>query len=49
MTDPTHDFAAHDFFLSDRFVTDPYTYFDYLRDQCPVMREPHQEIGRAHV
>ena len=44
MNDTTHDFAAHDFFRSDRFVTDPYSYFDYLRGQCPVMREPHQGI-----
>ena len=39
-----HDFEAHDFFRSDYFVTDPYTYFDYLREQSPVVREPHQGI-----
>jgi cytochrome P450 len=44
MSDKTHDFEAHDFFRSDRFVNDPYTYFDYLREQCPVKREPHQNI-----
>ena len=44
MTDNAHDFAAHDFFRSDRFVADPYSYFDYLRDQSPVVREPHQGI-----
>jgi cytochrome P450 family 150 subfamily A5 len=38
------DFAAHDFFRSDRFIDDPYAYFDYLRDQSPVVREPHQGI-----
>jgi cytochrome P450 family 150 subfamily A5 len=44
MNDTTHDFEAHDFFRSDRFVTDPYSYFDYLRDQSPVVREPHQGV-----
>jgi cytochrome P450 family 150 subfamily A5 len=39
-----HDFAAHDFFRSDRFINDPYPYFDYLRAQSPVVREPHQGI-----
>lgn len=40
----THEFEAHDFFRSDRFVNDPYPYFDYLRSQAPVVREPHQGI-----
>lgn len=40
MNDPTHEFEAQDFFLSDRFVKDPYPYFDYLREQSPVTREP---------
>lgn len=44
MSDTSHGFAADNFFLSDRFVADPYTYFDYLRAQSPVMREPHQGI-----
>jgi cytochrome P450 family 150 subfamily A5 len=44
MTETTQDFAAHDFFRSDRFVSDPYGYFDYLRAQSPVVREPHQGI-----
>ena len=44
MNDKAHDFEAHDFFRSDRFVNDPYPYFDYLRDQSPVVREPHQGI-----
>lgn len=38
------DFEAHDFFRSDKFVNDPYPYFDYLRAQSPVQREPHQGI-----
>lgn len=44
MSDTTHEFEAHDFFRSDRFITDPYTYFDFLRDKAPVSREPHQGI-----
>ena len=44
MSDNAHEFEAHDFFRSDRFVADPYPYFDYLREQSPVVREPHQGI-----
>jgi cytochrome P450 len=44
MNDTLHEFEAHDFFRSDRFVNDPYSYFDYLREQSPVRREPHQGI-----
>jgi len=44
MTTKSDDFAAHDFFRSDHFVNDPYSYFDYLRAQSPVLREPHQGI-----
>jgi cytochrome P450 family 150 subfamily A5 len=44
MNDSVHEFEAHDFFLSNHFVDDPYTYFDYLREQAPVVREPHQGI-----
>lgn len=44
MNDKLHEFEAHDFFRSDRFVNDPYSYFDYLREQSPVLREPHQGI-----
>jgi cytochrome P450 len=44
MSDNTHEFAEHDFFRSDRFINDPYAYFDYLREQSPVLREPHQGI-----
>jgi cytochrome P450 len=38
------DFEAFDFFRTDRFVNDPYSYFDYLREKSPVLREPHQGI-----
>ena len=44
MNDTPNEFEAHDFFRSDRFVNDPYSYFDYLRQQSPVLREPHQGI-----
>ncbi|NGY03289.1 cytochrome P450 [Solimonas terrae] len=44
MNDKQHEFEKHDFFRSDRFVNDPYPYFDYLRAQSPVLREPHQGI-----
>jgi cytochrome P450 len=44
MNDMHHEFEQHDFFRSNRFVDDPYSYFDYLRAQGPVVREPHQGI-----
>ena len=44
MNDKHHEFEKYDFFRSDRFVNDPYSYFDYLREQSPVQREPHQGI-----
>jgi len=44
MNDKYHEFEKYDFFRSDRFVNDPYSYFDYLREQSPVLREPHQGI-----
>ena len=44
MNAKAQDFEKHDFFRSDQFVTDPYSYFDYLREQSPVVREPHQGI-----
>lgn len=44
MNDMHHEFEDHDFFRSNKFVNDPYSYFDYLREQSPVLREPHQGI-----
>ncbi len=44
MDDEQQEFGKYDFFRSDRFVNDPYSYFDYLREQSPVLREPHQGI-----
>ena len=42
--DVQDNFAKHDFFRSSAFVQDPYAYFDYLRGQSPVFKEPHQGI-----
>lgn len=39
-----NDFAAMDFFRDDRLIEDPYPYFDTLRQQCPVVREPHHDV-----
>ncbi|WP_431239222.1 cytochrome P450 [Mycolicibacterium aichiense] len=33
-----------DFFLSPEFIPDPQPYFDYLRGQGPVVREPHHGV-----
>lgn len=44
MNDKQTDFDAYDFFRSDHFINNPYAYFDYLREQSPVFREPHQGI-----
>jgi cytochrome P450 family 150 subfamily A5 len=44
VSDKQQEFGAYDFFRSDRFVNDPYSYFDYLREQSPVLREPHQGV-----
>jgi len=38
------DYADVDFFRDESLVDDPYPYFDYLREQCPVQREPHHEV-----
>jgi cytochrome P450 len=38
------DFEAIDFFRDDDLVADPYPYFEYLRAQCPVRREPHHGV-----
>jgi len=38
------DFDGIDFFRGSELVLDPYPYFDYLRAQCPVQREPHHGV-----
>lgn len=43
-TSPTPSFDDLDFFLGDALVEDPYPYFDFLRTQCPVRREPHHGV-----
>ena len=35
---------AIDFFRSDEMIVDPYPYFEALRGQCPVHREPHHDV-----
>ena len=44
MSDASADYDAIDFFRGDELVEDPYPYFDWLRDQCPVRREPSQGV-----
>ncbi|ORW32510.1 cytochrome [Mycobacterium paraense] len=39
-----NDFDAVDFFTDPSLVPDPHPYFDYLRAQGPVVREPHQGV-----
>src|SRR5947199_2606214 len=38
------DYDAIDFFRGDELVADPYPYFDWLREQCPVRREPQHDV-----
>ncbi|BBY05653.1 cytochrome P450 [Mycobacterium noviomagense] len=38
------DLTAMDFFRDERLVEDPYPYFEALRQQCPVVREPHHDV-----
>ncbi len=42
--DAAPDFDEVDFFRDDTFITDPYPYFEHLRAQCPVQREPHHGV-----
>ena len=35
---------AIDFFRSDEMIVDPYPYFEALRGECPVRREPHHGV-----
>src|SRR4051812_37893667 len=44
MTQTGTDFDGRDFFRDDSFVPDPYPYFAYLREQCPVRREQHHDV-----
>ncbi len=38
------DIDALDYFRSDALLGDPYSYFDRLRSECPVRREPFHEV-----
>ena len=38
------DYDSVDFFRDQSIVADPYPYFDHLRSQCPVLREPHHDV-----
>jgi cytochrome P450 family 150 subfamily A5 len=38
------DFDSIDFFRDKTLVSDPYPYYDFLRGQCPVRREPHHGV-----
>jgi len=38
------DFDGIDFFRGNELVADPYPYFEHLRSQCPVQREPHHGV-----
>jgi cytochrome P450 len=38
------NFAEIDFFTDPSLVPDPHPYFDYLRDQGPVVTEPHHGV-----
>jgi cytochrome P450 len=38
------DFDAVDFFKDPDFIPDPYPYFEFLRAECPVRREPHHGV-----
>ena len=44
MSDATIDNDALDFFRGSETVADPYPYFDWLRAQCPVHREPRHGV-----
>src|SRR5258708_4752456 len=44
MSDGTIDNDALDFFRGSETVADPYPYFDWLREQCPVHREPQHGV-----
>jgi cytochrome P450 len=38
------DFESVDFFTDPSLITDPYPYFDYLREHCPVMSRSEQGV-----
>jgi cytochrome P450 len=38
------DFDSIDFFRGDELIVNPYPYFDHLREDAPVQREPHHGV-----
>ena len=42
--DGTTDFDSMDFFTNPAFVPDPNPYFEHLRKQGPVVKEPHHGV-----
>ena len=38
------DFDDINFFRSRKLTVDPYPFFDHLREQCPVLREPNKGV-----
>jgi cytochrome P450 len=38
------DFDMPDFFRGDELIDDPYPYYEHLRGQRPVAREPHHDV-----
>lgn len=38
------DLLSRNFFTDPDLVVDPYPYFDALREQCPIHREPHHDV-----
>ena len=43
-TSERRDFEGVDFFRDEAVVADPYPYFDFLREQGPVVREPQHGV-----
>ena len=45
MPDPAAvNYEEIDFFRGDECIADPYSYFEWLRAQCPVQRERHHDV-----
>ena len=44
MTDTDAYVEATDFFRDKSLFVDPYPYYDHIRAQCPVQREPHHDV-----
>ena len=44
MSQTAVDYEGIDFFTGNELVNDPYPYFEYLREQNPVLREKHHDV-----